>query len=296
MREIVILSGKGGTGKTSLMGAFSHLASNFVACDLDVDAPDLHMLLHPVNEATQDFFSGHEAIIDPGRCTGCGLCADSCRFQAVDAAGAVFSVNPLMCEGCKVCVTFCPEGAIAFPERRCGNWHIAATRFGPLVHAQLFPGSENSGKLVALLRQKSREIAGSRDLELILCDGPPGIGCPVISSLSGATLAVLITEPTPSGVHDLKRVAALCRHFKMPAAVIINKSDLNLGVSNEIRSWCLHEGWTLAGEIPYDPAVTQAMVHGQALTEYLPSSAPVRIAVQNAWKRIESMGHDPKAV
>jgi MinD superfamily P-loop ATPase len=289
MHEIVIISGKGGTGKTSLMGAFAHLASNPIICDLDVDAPDLHMLLHPENELSEDFYSGHEAIINEESCTGCGLCADLCRFDAIRSKDTIYSVNPLKCEGCKVCVTFCPEKAIAFPERHCGKWYIASSRFGPMVHAQLFPGAENSGKLVAVLRQKARELAQSRGINLILCDGPPGIGCPVISSLTGTDTAVLVTEPTPSGIHDLKRVAELCRHFKIPAAVIINKSDLNPRVADDIKTWSLADGWGVAGEIPYDKAVTEAMVKGQVLTEYLPQTSPMRIAIQDAWKRIESI-------
>jgi len=289
MHEIVILSGKGGTGKTTLTGAFVHLASNPVICDLDVDAPDLHMLLHPENESSHDFFSGHEAVIDPDRCTGCGLCADLCRFHAVQSQGAVFSINPIKCEGCKVCVAFCPEKAIDFPESHCGTWHTASTRFGPMIHAQLFPGAENSGKLVALLRQHARELAQARGFDLIISDGPPGIGCPVISSLSGAGSALLITEPTPSGVHDLKRVSELCRHFHIPAAVIINKSDLNPGITRDIRNWCAKEEWTLAGEIPYDAAATRSMVEGKVLPEFLPSDSSLLGTLRDVWKRVEGM-------
>ncbi len=295
MHEIVIVSGKGGTGKTSLLGAFFHMASETVVCDLDVDAPDLHLLMHPDNETSEAFYSGHEAVIDGKRCNGCGLCADLCRFQAITCKESVFRVDPLRCEGCKVCVTFCPEQAISFPERHSGRWHVAYTRFGPMVHAQLFPGAENSGKLVALLRQKAHELAQARGLNGILCDGPPGIGCPVISSLSGAGTAVIITEPTPSGMHDLKRVAALCRHFKIPAAVVVNKSDLNPGFAEQIKNWCSLEGVTVAGEIPFDPAFTEAMVEGKVLTEYLPPGSSLLTALKDAWKRIESMVQEKRA-
>ena len=236
MREIIIISGKGGTGKTSLTGAFAHLADNKVICDLDVDAPDLHLLLQPAQERREEFYSGHEAVIDGEKCDGCGLCATLCEFGAIRENGAGFVVDPIRCEGCKVCVAFCPAAAIRFPERHCGQWYVSSTRFGPLVHAQLFPGAENSGRLVMVLKQQARELAKSRGADLVLCDGAPGIGCPVISSLSGADLAVAVTEPTPSGRHDLERVAALCRHFQTTFAVIINKYDLNAGRDRPDRS------------------------------------------------------------
>ena len=215
MREIVIVSGKGGTGKTSLTGAFAHLALNKVICDLDVDAPDLHLLLNPTNHRSEEFYSGYKAQIAPELCTGCGLCASMCRYEAVLSNGNGFSIDPLRCEGCKVCVAFCPTGAILFPQKHCGHWHLSFTRFGPLVHAQLFPGAANSGRLVTVLKQQAREVARSQGKDLILCDGAPGIGCPVISSLSGTNLAVAVTEPTPSGRHDLERIADLCSHFQV---------------------------------------------------------------------------------
>jgi MinD superfamily P-loop ATPase len=244
MPEIVILSGKGGTGKTSIAGAFAHLAEGKVVCDLDVDAPDLHLLLGPVHEREEEFFSGHEAVIDPNRCSGCGECLSLCRYGAVREKDGGFAIDPLHCEGCKVCVALCPAQAIDFPERHCGRWYVSKTRFGPMVHAQLFPGSENSGRLVALLKTKARELARERGLGLILCDGSPGIGCPVISSLSGADLAVAVTEPTPSGLHDLKRVADLCSHFRIPLTCIINKSDINPAQSRAIEAY-LEEGGTI---------------------------------------------------
>ncbi|MBI5581514.1 MAG: 4Fe-4S binding protein [Deltaproteobacteria bacterium] len=284
MPEIVVISGKGGTGKTSLTAAFAHLAKAAVVCDLDVDAPDLHLILQPEIETRQDFFSGHEAIIDPADCTRCGLCADVCRYQAVISASGGFSINPLKCEGCKVCVHFCPAQAIRFPERHCGRWFLSRTRFGPLVHAQLFPGAENSGRLVALLRQKARELASQTGRTLILSDGSPGIGCPVISSLTGTDAAVLVTEPTPSGLHDLQRVADLCRHFTIPIGVIVNKADLNPETTEAVQRWCEAENADFLGALPYDPAVTEAMVRRQAVTEFSDngSSAPIRMV----WARI----------
>jgi len=287
MREIIIISGKGGTGKTSLTGAFAHLASNKIICDLDVDAPDLHLLLQPTKERREEFYSGHEAQINGEKCDGCGLCASLCQYGAIRENGAGFAVDPRRCEGCKVCVAFCPVAAIRFPEKHCGQWYLSSSRFGPLVHAQLFPGGENSGRLVMVLKQQARELAKARGADLVLCDGAPGIGCPVISSLSGAHLAVAVTEPTPSGRHDLERVARLCGHFQVPLAVIINKHDLNPDETDRIEVFCGEEGYPVLGRLPHDPLVTQAMVQGLVVTE-LPESDFSR-ALGQAWGRVEEL-------
>ena len=287
MREIIVISGKGGTGKTSLTGAFAHLATNKVICDLDVDAPDLHLLLQPTKERLVEFYSGHEARIDVEKCDGCGLCASLCQYGAARKNGAGFVVDPLRCEGCKVCVAFCPTAAIGFPEKHCGQWYVSTTRFGPLVHAQLFPGAENSGRLVMVLKQQARELAKARGADLVLCDGAPGIGCAVISSLSGAHLAVAVTEPTPSGRHDLERVSELCRHFQTSLAVIINKHDLNPDETDGIEAFCLKENYPVIGRLPHDPLVTQAMVQGMVVTE-LPETDFSRELGQ-VWSRIEAL-------
>ena len=287
MREIIIISGKGGTGKTSLTGAFAHLAGGKIICDLDVDAPDLHLLLQPVRERVEEFYSGNEAEIDAEKCDGCGLCATLCQFGAIRENGAGFEVDPVRCEGCKVCVEFCPVAAIRFPEKHCGQWYVSATRFGPLVHAQLFPGAENSGRLVMVLKQQARELAKARGVDLVLCDGAPGIGCPVISSLSGAHLAVAVTEPTPSGRHDLERVSELCRHFQTSLAVIINKHDLNPDETGRIEAFCHKQGYPVIGRLPHDPLVTQAMVQGKVVTE-LPETDFSR-ELRQVWSRIESL-------
>jgi MinD superfamily P-loop ATPase len=287
MREIIVISGKGGTGKTSLTGAFAHLATNKVICDLDVDAPDLHLLLQPTKERLEEFHSGHVARIDGEKCDGCGLCASLCQFGAPRQNGAGFAVDPLRCEGCKVCVAFCPAAAIGFPEKHCGQWYVSATRFGPLVHAQLFPGAENSGRLVMVLKQQARELAKARGADLVLCDGAPGIGCPVISSLSGAHLAVAVTEPTPSGRHDLERVSELCRHFQTSLAVIINKYDLNPNETDCIETFCLKESYPVIGRLPHDPRVTQAMIQGMVVTEL--SETDFSRELGQVWSRIESL-------
>jgi len=287
MREIVIISGKGGTGKTSLTGAFAHLAQNKVICDLDVDAPDLHLLLQPERRRDEEFHSGHEARIDPARCDGCGICADQCRFQAIQDGPSGYQVDPLRCEGCKVCVTFCPAHAIEFPEKFCGHWYLSDTRFGPMVHAQLFPGEENSGRLVMLLKQQANQLAKAQGLDLVLCDGAPGIGCPVISSLSGTHLAVAVTEPTPSGRHDLERVADLCEHFRVKFAVIINKYDLNPDAAAGIEAFCRARDYPVLAQLPHDPVITRAMVQGQVVTE-LPETEIGR-ELRRTWERIAAL-------
>jgi MinD superfamily P-loop ATPase len=283
MREIVILSGKGGTGKTSLTAAFAHLASGHIICDLDVDAPDLHLILQPDNRTTEHFVSGHEALIRPDDCERCGQCTAACRYDAIQGEDPPV-VNPLKCEGCKLCVALCPAQAIDFVPNHCGDWYRSTSRFGPMVHAQLFPAEENSGRLVALLRQQAKAIAEAEGLNLILSDGPPGIGCPVISALSGANLAVIVTEPTVSGRHDLERVLELCRHFKIPAGVIINKCDLNQDQAEGIEAFCQTHDLNLIGKLPHDMAFTEAMIQQLTITEF--SSNGTCEAVKAAWNNI----------
>ena len=284
MHEILVISGKGGTGKTSLTAAFAHLADAPIVCDLDVDAPDLHLLLRPEVRQTHDFYAGFEAHIQPDKCEACGICQSMCRFDAVRPGQPYPTIDPLRCEGCKVCVQFCPAEAISFTSKHCGTWYISATRFAPLVHAQLFPAQENSGRLVALLRQQAKELAKAEGRRLILSDGPPGIGCPVISSLSGVQQAVIVTEPTPSGLHDMARVTELCGHFKVPVAVIINKFDLNADITLQIEESCRQQGFEVVAQLPYDPDFIQAMVRSQTLTEFSDGETAWRIKA--AWRRI----------
>nr|WP_320132710.1 ATP-binding protein [uncultured Holophaga sp.] len=287
MREIVVISGKGGTGKTSLTAAFAHLAQSKVICDLDVDAPDLHLLLGPSPERQGAFLSGNEAIIDLATCRSCGLCLEKCRFGAITREGDTFRVDATRCEGCKVCVALCPRSAIDFQDRLCGSWYESGTRFGPMVHAQLFPGQENSGQLVTLLKKKARDLAEAHGLDLILSDGSPGIGCPVIASLSQASLAVIVTEPTPSGIHDLERVASLCDHFRIRVAVIVNKWDLHPGKTEAIEQLCTARGYALAGRLPHDTVVAQAMVQRKAITEL--EDHPFAGEVRQIWTRLNTL-------
>ncbi len=284
MHEVVIISGKGGSGKTSITGAFAHLAKNAILCDLDVDAPDLHLLLAPEYHRTEDFHSGNEAIIDPKRCTGCGLCETLCRFDAIKQEGEVFRIDPMHCEGCKVCVALCPAEAIDFPSRHCGQWYESSTRFGTMIHAQLFPGEENSGRLVTLLKQRAREIAEDKGYSMVLSDGAPGIGCPVISSLAGTDLAVVVTEPTPSGLHDLKRVAELCDQFKTKVTVFINKFDLNPDQTTAIEDYCRERGYQVICKFPHDNAVTEAMVKGRVINECENNAATQLL--ETAWENM----------
>jgi len=283
-KEVLFISGKGGTGKTSLTAAFAHLAGRSVICDLDVDAPDLHLLLQPEVETSEPFISGHTARITDA-CDGCGFCLSLCRFDAIEPTVPRPTVNTVKCEGCNLCVTLCPNDAIAFPDTHCGDWYVSRTRFGPMLHAQLFPGEENSGRLVALLKRQARKLAEKQGHDLIISDGPPGIGCPVISALSGTDLAVVITEPTPSGKHDLLRIIDLCDHFQLPAAVLINKADLNLEETRRIRSFCRQHPVPLVAELPHTPEVTRAMVQGKVITEW--PAADFSSRLQQAWTGIQ---------
>ena len=264
MQEVVVLSGKGGTGKTSIVGSFAALAKSKVLVDCDVDAATLHLLLQPAIREKHEFWSGKVAIINEEKCTQCGLCQEQCRFVAIKD----FNVDALSCEGCGFCSHICPAEAITMKENMAGHWFISDTRYGSLVHARLGIAQENSGKLVALVRQRARQMAEKSGVNYIISDGPPGIGCPVISSLSGANLALLVTEPTLSGIHDLERVLGVCYHFSVPALVCINKYDINEDNTRQIEKFCLGQGVEVAARIPFDNTVTQAIVAGLPVVEY----------------------------
>jgi MinD superfamily P-loop ATPase len=264
MQEVVVLSGKGGTGKTSIVGSFAALAKSKVLVDCDVDAATLHLLLQPTIREKHEFWSGQVAVINGEKCTQCGLCQEHCRFAAIKD----FNVDAISCEGCGFCSHICPDEAITMKENMAGHWFISNTRYGSLVHARLGIAQENSGKLVALVRQQARQMAEKNGADYIISDGPPGIGCPVISSLSGANLALLVTEPTLSGIHDLERVLSVCQHFGVPAVVCINKYDINEDNTNQIERYCLSQGVEVAARIPFDNTVTKAMVAGLPVVEY----------------------------
>ncbi len=280
MKEVVVLSGKGGTGKTSIVGSFAALAKSKVLADCDVDAADLYLLLQPLTQQKYEFWSGQVAFINEEKCTQCGLCQEVCRFQAIED----FKVDPVSCEGCGFCFQVCPDDAITMRENLSGHWFISDTKYGPLVHARLGITQENSGKLVALVRQQAKLSAEKQGLDYIISDGPPGIGCPVISSLSGADLALLVTEPTLSGIYDLERVLGVCHHFGIPTLVCINKYDLNEDNTRQIKSYCLGQGIDIASKIPFDDVVTEALVHGLPVVEY--SQRGVVHQIETLWQTV----------
>lgn len=283
MKELVIISGKGGTGKTSIIASFASLAENKVLCDADVDAADLHLIMDPEINERHDFESGHTAVISQDRCTDCGLCRDLCRWNAIDED---FVVDSIACEGCGVCCYFCPEEAIDFPMNTCGEWYISETRFGPMVHARLGIAEENSGKLVTLVRQEGKKLAEDRKLDLLLTDGPPGVGCPVIASLGGATAVLMVAEPTVTGRHDMERVTQLASHFQIPAMVCVNKFDLNPGEAVGIEDFAREKNVKVLGRIPFDPVFTWAMVQGKTIVEFDGSSKGCE-AVKNVWEQLK---------
>jgi len=264
VREIVVLSGKGGTGKTVVVASLAALADNKVLCDCDVDAANLHLVLQPTVKQTHEFWGLKVAAIDPEACTGCGLCVDACRFDAIEE----FQVDPLACEGCGFCLQVCPEQAVTMVDTLAGHWYVSDTRYGPLVHARLDAGQENSGKLVAVVRQKAKAIAKNKGSAYVLSDGPPGIGCPVISSLSGAELALIVSEPSLSAIHDLERVLAVCRHFGVAPLVCINKYDLDEENSRRIEDYCHQTGIDVGAKIPFDTVVSDAVTQGVPVVEF----------------------------
>ena len=293
MEELVILSGKGGTGKTSVAASFAALAQNAVIADADVDAADLHLVLNPEIQSRHEFRSGHEAIIRQEDCLRCGACLAHCRFEAVkmdgtEAGEATFTIDSIACEGCGVCVALCPVEAIDFPERSCGEWYESRTRFGPMIHARLKPAGENSGKLVTQVRTAARQRAEREGRDVIVVDGPPGIGCPVIASVTGASTVLAVTEPTVSGAHDLARLLKLTKHFGVPSFICVNKWDINTAVTEQIEHQAAAAGATVAGRIPYDRAVTAAQVNGQPVVTF--STGPAAQSIRQLWEDFRIVG------
>jgi MinD superfamily P-loop ATPase len=289
MKQLVILSGKGGTGKTSVAAALAHLASQempIVLADADVDAANLELVLNPARLEEHVFMGGQVALIDPGLCRLCGRCYEVCRFDAILPGEDTYRVDALACEGCASCVYQCPEEAIHVEEQQAGLWFRSDTRCGPLFHAHLFAGQENSGKLVTLVKQQGRLLALDEGRELLIVDGPPGIGCPVISANAGADLALLVTEPSISGIHDLERILGTVNHFRVPALVLINKADVNPAQTAGIEAYCRAQGIGLVGKLPYDNVVTEAMVQGQPVTAYQPEGAMAG-KLRSVWARVK---------
>jgi MinD superfamily P-loop ATPase len=279
MKQLTVLSGKGGTGKTTITASFSALTQNAIVADCDVDAPDLHMLLHPQIIETVEFKGSKLAVIDETKCTGCGLCREKCSFDAITEN---IKVDPFACEGCGVCTIVCPPNAIALIERISGHAYISKTKHGFMSHALLSPGESNSGKLVTLVRQNAKLLAEKEHADLVLIDGSPGIGCPVIASVTGVDAALVVTEPTMSGIHDLERVLRLLRHFNVQPFVSINMYDINKDNTAKIENFCRKNGINVLGKIPFNQIVTEAMVYGKTVVEYS-SRSEVSKEIKNIW-------------
>ncbi len=281
MKELTIISGKGGTGKTSITASFAALADNIVIADCDVDAADLHLVLDHETIHTESFTGGAVAFIDPDKCLRCGMCRRLCRFDAISDD---FDIDSFACEGCAVCFYQCPVQAVEMRQKEAGEWFVSKTRHGMLVHARLIPGEENSGKLVSLVRAKAREIAERDGCDLVMIDGSPGIGCPVIASVTGAALVLVVTEPTLSGIHDLDRVVSLAGHFSIPVAVCVNKCDINPDMADSIEKYCVEKMIPMLGRIPYDPVVTKSQVAGVSIVEY--SSGHIAQEIRKMWRKL----------
>ena len=283
IKQLAIVSGKGGTGKTTIAAAFASLAKNKVMVDCDVDAADLYLLLRPKVLKQEKYFGGRSPRVDLDKCTQCGLCTELCRFHAIENG----VVDYVSCEGCGFCSHICPEDAITMEEAFSGDWFVSDTPYGPFVHARLGIGEENSGKLVTVVRKKATEITKEKDLDLILIDGPPGIGCPVTASITGVDLVLAVTEPTLSGIHDLERILKLAEHFKIPSAVCINKFDINLENTDRIAAYCEKNGSKIIGKIPYEPKVVEALVNRKTVMEY--PCNEIQGIVHRMWEEVETM-------
>lgn len=280
VKEITVLSGKGGTGKTSVTASLAVLAQNAVLTDCDVDAPDLHMLLKPEVLEKQEFKASRVAVMDQELCVQCGKCEEHCRFGAIEN----LIIDPVLCEGCGVCAYICPVAAIELEKRVSGYAFISKTKYGPMSHALLNPGEENSGKLVSLVRKNAKKVAEKENCDLIINDGPPGIGCPVIASVGGVDVGLIVVEPTLSGIHDMERALGLLKHFKIPSLICVNKYDLNEDNTSRIAEFCSSNDVKIVGKIPFDSIVTEAMVAGKPIVEYSPESR-VSKAIEEMWEQ-----------
>lgn len=283
MKQLTIISGKGGTGKTTITAAFASLAKNAVLADADVDAADLYLILNPDIKSQEEFYGGYIPVIDRGKCTECEVCEELCRFDAIND----FAIDDIACEGCGLCALACPSEAIKMERGLSGHLFTSQTRFGPMVYARLGVAQENSGKLVSLVRQRAREIAEKEGRNLIIVDGPPGIGCPVIASIGGVDMVLVVTEPTISGIHDMERIAGVAKHFKVPALVCINKYDINMENSTKIELCCRENGIEIVGNLPYDVCVTKAMVQGKSIIES--DCGQITSNVKVIWEKVQEV-------
>lgn len=272
MTEVAILSGKGGTGKTSLSAAFATISKNMVVADCDVDAANLHLILQPENYIEEKFITGHKAIIDYSTCANCGLCINYCRFDAIAYINGKVTISETSCDGCKLCARVCTSQSITMVPSDKSRWYIGNYRNGKMIHARLTPGEENSGKLVNVVREQARKTAKEMGLETIIIDGPPGTGCPVISSVTGANKVIIVTEPSNSGFHDMKRVLELVTNFKVKPYVVINKYDLNEDLTNRIENWCSEQSIPVVGKLLFYEPIVHAMLNCKSINELMPDS------------------------
>jgi MinD superfamily P-loop ATPase len=282
LKEIVVISGKGGTGKTSITASFASLAKNAILADCDVDAPDLHIIMTPKILDQRPFHGSELAIIDPDICTSCGACVEACRFEAISDD---IEVDEYRCEGCGVCALVCPSNAVKFEIKRSGTVFVSDTRFGPMVHAKLDPGEEVSGKLVSEVKKEVRDLAQKKGREIILIDGPPGVGCSVIATISGADFIVVVTEPTISAIADMKRALDLADHFNIPSALCINKAGINPAKTQEIRDYCDSRGLQLLATLPYDHIITRAMLESKSVIEL--GESEMGSLIEDCWEKIQ---------
>jgi len=294
MKQFVILSGKGGAGKTSLTAALAHLAAtdpdpvSLVIIDADVDAANLELVLAPNVLYQEEFWGGQIATIDAETCEQCGICKQVCRFDAIFEYDGGYSIDPIACEGCATCFFQCPSGAVTMSDQRAGTWFHSESRFGPLIHAALQPAQENSGKLIAKIRQHARTLAVEGGYDLILIDGPPGIGCPVISAVTGADLALIVAEPSMAGMHDMRRALQTTKHFGIQSLVCVNKSDLYPKGTAEIETYCCEHQVEMVGQIPFDAAITMAMMQGEPVTRYRPDASASH-AISTVWDCVKEV-------
>jgi len=286
MKQILVISGKGGTGKTVVAAALASLAQKAIFADCDVDAANLYLILNPEVKKKYEFRSGKTAVINEDSCSACGLCQELCRFDAIEKNKTTdkFIIDPISCEGCGFCALACPQGAIEMQENLSGHWFVSSTRFGPLVHAKLGVAEENSGKLVSTVKQKAKELGNQNNSDWIIIDGSPGIGCPVIASLSDTDCALIIIEPTVSGVHDAQRVIKVADHFKVPVKIVINKFDLNNDITREIEKFATENNIEVIGKIPFDKKVVESVVQGKTIIEYAPNG--VGRLFSEIWEKI----------
>jgi MinD superfamily P-loop ATPase len=283
MKQLLVISGKGGTGKTVVSAALACLAKNTIIADCDVDAADMHLILPADVKQKQEFKSGKTAEIDPKLCIQCGQCLNVCRFEAISKK---YEIDPIACEGCGFCALVCPRNAVKMKENVCGDWFVSETRLGLMVHAKLGIAEENSGKLVSLVRNKAKELAEENKADWVIIDGAPGIGCPVIACLSGVDCALVVTEPTLSGLHDAKRVIEVAEHFKVPVKLVINKYDLNLDMTQQIEDYCRQNNIDFIGKISFDKSFVKAMIQQKTIIEY--SQSAVKQQIEDIWEKIEN--------